>query len=118
MKKANSKLSLFEKIWYTLCAGFGLWGLTYSVLGTIAGTLRPDAGLAKADATIASLFGLGYLGWGLILLGIGCVLAVLVLLLTSKKSDREVEKQQRRAARLGKTTVIDAEVTPAKDNNN
>lgn len=105
MKKTNRKLSIFEIVWYSLTGGLGIWGLVFISLGIAVRNLRSDAPLAKANADYSSVFGLGYLGWGLILFSLGVVLAVIVLLINAKKSDREVEKQQRRAARIAAATV-------------
>ena len=104
MAKAKRKLSIFEIIWYSLTGGLGLWGLTFIVLGVIARNLRSDSALSKANAKYAEVMKLGYFESGIILLVIGVVLAIVVLLINAKKSDREVEKQQRRAARLASVT--------------
>ena len=103
-KKKNAKklkLSLFEIIWYTLCALIFLWGLTYIVLGLIASYAPiPDADneLLKASTAYAKVFKMGFFEYGLIHVGVAWLLAIVVLLIYSKKSDREFEKEQRRAA--------------------
>ncbi len=98
--KKSNKISIFEIIWYSLCGGIGLWGLTFIVLGVIARNLKSDADLVLGDAAYKAAMKLGFFNSGLILLVAATLAAVIVLLITAKKADREVEKQQRRAARL------------------
>ena len=122
MSTKKLKVSPFEIVWYLLTGAVALWGLVYIVLGLIAQFYpapSADNPLAKANGVIESKFGLGFLYWGLIILAIGVVAAVFVLCITAKTSDREVEKTQRRAARLaaahkeeGKPEVVDAVVEP------
>jgi len=95
------KLSIAEIIWYSLCLGMALWGITFIVLGLIghyAEVPSDDNALLKASNAWKSTFGLTYLQWGLISLGIGAVAALPVLLVASRKVDREYEKAARRAA--------------------
>ncbi len=119
MSKKKMKVSIFEIVWYSLCGLVALWGLTYITLGLIGDLLPVTAtenGLAKASEVIRAHFGLGFLGWGMILVGIGAVLAIIVLLLNAKKSDKEVEKAARRAARLASNNVVDATSEPTNEN--
>ena len=58
---------------------------------------------------IAKLFGLGFFGWGLIIFSIGAVIAIVVLLIYARNTDRDYEKAQRRAARLARNRVTPAE---------
>ena len=113
MKKETKKLplSIFEIVWYSLMAGLGLWGLTYIVLGLVAAYAPiPDADnkLVDGNNAIAKAFGLGFFGWGLIILAIAAVGAVIALLLTSRKADREYEKSQRRAAIRASARKVDS----------
>ena len=134
-KKKTLKLPLhpFEFVWYTLCGLVGIWGLTYIVLGLVAQNLpikSEDKGLVKANLDFAKTFKLDFFGWGLIILAIAAVAAVVVLLLFSNKVDREYEKTTRRAQRLAqleaeeakedaeaeaKEEIVDAEVAPAEE---
>lgn len=119
MAKSKLKVSVFELVWYILCGAVALWGVTYITLGIVADALpitAEDNVLAEASEAIRKVFGLGFLHWGMILVAIGAVLATIVLLLNAKKSDREVEKAARRAARLSREEpkVVDAEVTPVE----
>ena len=114
MKKTR-KLSIFELVWYPLTGAIAVWGLTFIVLGVVARNLKSTADLVKADTAYAKTMGLGFFNWGMILLAIGVVLAIIVLLVYAKQADREVEKQQRRAARLAASSnVEEASETPAE----
>ena len=122
MSKKKLPISVFEIVWYSLTGAVGVWGLTYVVLGLVAqfypGT-NSNNPLKKASDVIAENFGLGFLYWGLIILGIAVVAAVAVLCINAKTADREVEKATRRAARLAQVEtpapeVIDAEVEAPK----
>ena len=132
LKKNKKKLPLhpFELVWYILCGLVGIWGLTYIVLGLVAENLpltSEDKGLVKVSGDFAKTFGLDFLGWGLIILAIAGVLAVIVLLIFSNKVDRDYEKNVRRAQRLAQleaeeakeeareNEVVDAEVEPVKE---
>lgn len=104
-KQKNKKLALHpaELVWYILCGAVGLWGLTYIVLGLVAQNLpitSEDNQFIAANNGFAKTFGLDWLGWGLIILAIAAVGAVIVLLSLAGKSDREYEKNTRRAQRL------------------
>ena len=129
-KKQNKKklpLHPFELVWYTLTGLVGIWGITYIVLGLVAENLpitSEDKGLVKVNADFAKTFGLDFLGWGLIILAIAGVAAVIVLLLFSNKVDRDYEKTVRRAQRLAQLEaeeakeegeIIDAEVAPVAE---
>lgn len=130
VKQNKKKLPLhpFELTWYVLTGLVGIWGLTYIVLGLVAENLpitSEDKGLVKVNGEFAKRFGLDFLGWGLIILAIAAVCAVIVLLLFSNKVDRDYEKNVRRAQRLAQIEaeeakeeqqqVIDAEVEPVKE---
>ena len=118
MKKAVFKnLSLVELIVYGVSAAIALWGLTYIVLGLIGSYINvgaEDNALLNGSQALAKVFGLGFLGWGLILVAIGAVIAVVCLCINAKKTDKEAEKAARRAARLGEEKVV-SEVNPANE---
>ena len=116
MAKTNKKLPIhpFELVWYILCGGVGLWGLTYIVLGLVAQNLpitATDNDFVEANHKFAETFGLDWLGWGLIILAIAAVAAVIVLLACAGKSDREFEKNSRRSARLASILADEEETT-------
>ena len=101
-KKAR-KLKPVELVIYIISGLFILWGLTYIVLGLVAQNLpitSEDNQFIAANNGFAKTFGLDWLGWGLIILAIAAVGAVIVLLSLAGKSDREYEKNTRRAQRL------------------
>ena len=112
MKKLN--LSIFELVAYGIAAILALWGLTYIVLGLLGNYLNiaaEDNVLLKGSNALAKIFGLGFLGWGLIIVSIGALVAVLFLCINAKKSDKEAEKAARRAARIEDKKVV-SEVKP------
>lgn len=115
MKKKLKQLSIFEKIAYCILLLLGLWGFTYTLLGFVCEFLSVHSGLRYANNYVKNVFGTSFLACGLIVLGVSVVAAVIVLLINAKKSDRDFEKAQRRAARLKKRPeeeVVD--VSPEK----
>lgn len=115
MKKANRKVSIFEIVWYALTGAIAIWGLIFIILGVIARNLRSTDALYKADAAYEAAMKIGFFNSGLILLPIGVVAAVIVVLLTAKTADREVEKQQRRAARIAAASNASVEAKPKEE---
>lgn len=118
MREKLKKLTTFEKICYPICCLLMLWGITYVVLGLIADNLQVSSSnnyLKQASDALASIFGLGFFGWGLIIFGIGAVLMTITLLVNARNTDRDYEKAQRRAARLNRNRVVDAEVKDIKE---
>ena len=111
MAKKERKVSIFEIIWYSVSGAIALWGLTFITLGVIVRNLKSTSDLAKADAAFKAAMKLNYFTWGIVTLVVGLVLALIVLLITAKKADREVEKQQRRAARLATANVVEEQPT-------
>lgn len=120
-KKLLFNLSLFELVAYSILLLLGLWGLVYAALGFACEFVNYKTDLYKANKVIHSYFGLNFLWWGLIIMGIAVVLAVILLCIFAKQSDRDFEKAQRRAARLKKSVtpqpseVVDAEVAPVEE---
>lgn len=115
-KSVFKNLSLIELIVYLVAGALALWGLTYIALGLIGSYINvgaDDNALLKGSEALAKVFGLGFLGWGLIILSIGALLAVVCLCINAKKTDKEAEKAARRAARLGDEKVV-GEVNPAE----
>lgn len=116
-KKATKKIGTFELVWYIICGAVALWGLTYIVLGSIANLAdlpQHDNKLLLASDKLAKTFGLGFLGWGVIIFAIGMVLAIIVMLVIASKVDRTSEKAARRAARLAKIEAEMADNAEAK----
>lgn len=120
VKQNKKKLPLhpFELVWYALCGLVGIWGLTYIVLGLVAENLpvtSEDKGLVKVSGQFAKTFGLDFLGWGLIILAIAGIAAVIVLLVFSSKVDRDYEKNVRRAQRLAQLEAEEAKEEQAQN---
>ena len=99
---ANKKklpVSIFELVWYPICALVIIWGLTYVVLGLVTKYNNINA-LKEFDANFTTQFGLNLYFWGLIIIAIGVVAGVAVMLIFAKTFDRATEREQRRSARL------------------
>lgn len=117
MKKKLKQLSLFEIIAYSVLLLLGLWGLIYVILGFVCEFLSINSGLRYANNYVRNVFGTSFLTCGLIVLAVSVVAAIIVLLVNAKKSDRDFEKSQRRAARLKKkpeSEVVDVTSSPAE----
>ena len=113
MKKKVPAL-IFEIIAYSVLGLLGLWALVYISLGIACEFIRYDTGVAIANDKL----NLGFLWEGLIILGSAALGAVVVLLINAKRTDRDFEKAQRRAARLKKnpaSEVVEAEVAPVEE---
>ena len=109
MKKTNRKISIFEIVWYSIMGALAIWGLTFIVLGVLCRYLPDEDGLNAANAAYASKMHGGFFKYGIIILPVAVVLAIFVLLIHAKTADREVEKQQRRAARLAAASEVKSE---------
>ena len=99
MKKKKLPVSIFEIIWYSICALVILWGITYVVLGLVTKYNDIDA-LTKFDTNFKKTFGLSLYFWGLIIVAIAVVSAVVVMLFYAKVFDKATEREARRSARL------------------
>ena len=99
---ANKKklpVSIFELVWYPICALVIIWGLTYVVLGLVTKYNNINA-LTEFNANFTKQFGLGLYFWGLLIVVFGVVAGVAVMLIFAKTFDRATEREQRRSARL------------------
>ena len=99
MAKKKLPVSLFELIWYPICAAVIIWGLTYVVLGLINqfndfSSLQAFANDFKANFKLDLYF------WGLIIIAIAVVAAVIVMIVFAKTFDKAADREQRRSARL------------------
>ena len=97
--KKKLPVSIFELVWYPICALVILWGLTYVILDLVTKYNNISA-LTSFDASFTTLFGLNLYFWGLIIIAIAVVSAVVVMLFFAKRYDRASEREQRRSARL------------------
>lgn len=102
MANKLKKISTFEIVAYSIIGALGLWGFVYTILGFTCEFLSNKSALREANTFIKNMFGTGFLTCGLIVLGVSAVAALVILLINAKKSDRDFEKAQRRAARLKK----------------
>ena len=98
-KKNKLPVSIFELVWYPICALIILWGLTYVVLGLVTKYNNINA-LTEFDTNFTKQFGLSLYFWGLLIIAIGVVAGVVVMLIFAKTFDRATEREQRRSARL------------------
>ena len=98
-KKNKLPVSIFELVWYPICALVILWGLTYVILGLVTKYNNISA-LTEFNANFTKQFGLSLYFWGLIIVVIGVVAGVAVMLIFAKTFDRATEREQRRSARL------------------
>ena len=100
---ANKKklpVSIFELVWYPICALVIIWGITYVILGLVAKYNDGLTSLRAFNTKFQGTFGLNLYFWGLIIIAIGVVAAVVVMLFFAKIYDRASEREQRRSARL------------------
>ena len=98
-KKNKLPVSIVELVWYPICALVILWGLVYIVLGLVI-KYNDITSLTTFNTDFKKLFGLDVYFWGLIIVAIGVVAAVVVMLFYAKIFDRASEREQRRSARL------------------
>ena len=99
---ANKKklpVSIFELVWYIVCALVIIWGLVYVILSAIDKYNDLD-GLHKFAGDFKTTFGLSLYFWGLIIIGIGIVAGVTVMIIYAKTFDKAADREQRRSARL------------------
>ena len=99
MAKKNTKISIFEIVWYTICVLVILWGITYVVLSLI-NKYNDFSSLDKFAADFKKTFGLELYFWGLIIAAIGAVAMSTVMIIFAKTFDRAADREQRRSARL------------------
>ena len=99
MAKKKLPVSIFEIVWYTICALIILWGITYVTLSLID-KYNDLKALHDFASKFQSTFGLSLYFWGLIIIAIGVVAAVIVMIVFAKTYDRAADREQRRSARL------------------
>lgn len=99
MVKKKLPLSIFEIVWYSICAAVIIWGLTYVVLSLID-KYNDLTSLHSFALDFKKTFGLALYFWGLIIIGIGVIAGVTVMIIYAKTFDRAADREQRRSARL------------------
>jgi type II secretory pathway component PulF len=107
--KKKLPVSIFELVWYPICALVILWGLTYVILGLVTKYNNISA-LTEFNTNFTKQFGLNLYFWGLIIVVIGVVAGVAVMLIFAKTFDRATEREQRRSARLNALKKDDEKV--------
>lgn len=108
-KKNKLPVSIFELVWYPICALVIIWGLTYVILGLVTKYNNISA-LTEFNTNFTKQFGLSLYFWGLIIVVIGVVAGVAVMLIFAKTFDRATEREQRRSARLNALKKDDEKV--------
>ena len=99
MAKKKLPVSIFEIVWYSICALVIIWGLVYVILGLV-NKYNDLSALKEFETGFKSTFGLALYFWGLIIISIGVVAGVVVMLVYAKTFDRAADREQRRSARL------------------
>ena len=99
MAKKKLPLSIFEIVWYSICALVIIWGITYVVLSLID-KYNDLSALHDFALNFKKTFGLALYFWGLIIVAIGVVAGVFVMVIYAKTFDRAADREQRRSARL------------------
>ena len=107
--KKKLPVSIFELVWYPICALVILWGLTYVILGLVTKYNNISA-LTEFNTNFTKQFGLSLYFWGLIIVVIGVVAGVAVMLIFAKTFDRATEREQRRSDRLNALKKDDEKV--------
>ena len=107
--KKKLPVSIFELVWYPICALVILWGLTYVILGLVTKYNNISA-LTEFNTNFTKQFGLGLYFWGLLIVVFGVVAGVAVMLIFAKTFDRATEREQRRSARLNALKKDDEKV--------
>ena len=109
MKKKKLPVSLFEIVWYSICALVILWGLTYVVL-SLVDKYNDLTSLHVFVLNFKSTFGLALYFWGLLIIAIAVVCGVAVMIIYAKVFDRAADREQRRSARLAALKKADEKV--------
>lgn len=115
--KKNKKIGISKKelTWYVLAGIFAFVGLLFVVFGVVGDHLPVISSenwvLVSENAWLKNWSGIGYRYWGLILLGIGTVIAVSALTYFARSGDRDSERAARRAQRL----ALESEEEEAKE---
>ena len=99
MAKKKLPVSIFEIVWYSICALVIIWGLVYVILGLV-NKYNDFSALKEFTVDFKKTFGLELYFWGLIIISIAVVAGVVVMLVYAKTFDRAADREQRRSARL------------------
>ena len=99
MAKKKLPISIFEIVWYSICALVIIWGLTYVVL-SLVDKYNDLSSLHTFAVNFKKTFGLALYFWGLLIIVIGVIAGVAVMIIFAKTFDRAADREQRRSARL------------------
>lgn len=93
-----------ERFWYILGGFLAFAGLVFLIFGIIGDHMPVKASdnwvIYSQDMWLTNWSGMGYRYWGLILLGLGTLIAVIALTYFASSGDRDSERAARRAQRL------------------
>lgn len=96
MKKISNK----EFIWYLVCGVIAVFGILLMIFGIVGNHMTDVAYNDNFIKVFEDTNGIDLRLWGIIFMAIGVIVAVIVLLVNARKSDKEREKQIRREQRL------------------
>ncbi len=115
-KNTQKKLPGKELAWYIIAGFIALVGLVFLVFGIIGAHypgLASDNWVAISEAAwLTNWSKMGYRWWGLILLGVGAVLAAICLNVFARSGDRDEERALRRQQRLALEQEAASEAQP------
>ncbi|MBO5529693.1 MAG: hypothetical protein J6A47_10355 [Bacilli bacterium] len=104
MANTPKKLSNKEIAWYVVASVIAVVGLVFLVFGIVGdhfpGLYEDNWIAASENAWIKAWSHLGYRWWGLILLGVAALVAIISLTAFAKEGDRDSERALRRQQRL------------------
>jgi len=101
----KTKVTVKEFTWYVIAGILGFIGLTLIIFDIIGDNITGNAAdnwIINAQNSVIewSKINMDWRGWGLIFFLLGTFVAVITLAVFAKGTDRLVEKEQRRQARL------------------
>lgn len=109
---STKKLSKKEKFFYVVASLLAITGTVFLIFGIIGshypGLYEDNWVAASENSWLVNWSHMGYRWWGLILLGVGAIIAVITLAYFAKEGDRDTERAVRRAQRL----ALESEAKP------
>lgn len=104
VERKEKSLSRKELAWYIAAGILLVWGLTFIVIGLIGDyypALYSDNWVRTSEnAWLTNWSNMGYFWWGMILAGVGVLMAVIVLTVSAREGEKDAERALRRAQRL------------------
>ena len=118
-KKSPKKISKKERNWYIFASIVATIGLLFLIFGIIGdhfpGNYADNWVASSENGWLKNWSKLGYRYWGLILLGIGALVAIISLTVFAKEGDRDAERAARKAQRLGLASTPEVTEVETKD---